>query len=625
MKKFFSALVAALLVAVTCLAAACQNPPPEFPNPGDNLGGGGVGDVADKSDETADEIVDAGNKDLTDVSGNTDSTNAILPQVEDGVAQITADGSYLISGDYSGVVIAKKVTAHLFLRNANVVSSSATALSTGKGCNVTITVEKGTQNVIATSGSNEENALHVKGNLTVNGGGQLTVTSVGKHAVKVSQALTVTDATLIANGASHAVACASLTASGATVTVTAGKDGINADCDFDNSDGKTDYAFTTDEGFVSMTNCNYTANVQGDGIQAETFVYLSESNLNVTCTATFVSYSSANMAAYDLDSDDFRYVKRGSSYYKTASDDRLSSSNYAMTQSCKGIKVGQIDYEVEFEDGSSKEVTVANGNYAFVVEGGNVVINSDDDAIHVNGGNAFVNSGTLTLTTLDDGITADKLTRISGGVINIPSCYEGLEGAQVEILGGQIDIVSQDDAVNAASDDTSLDKHIIVSGGKVTVSAEGDGFDSNGSMLFSGGEVVIYGPTSGGNAGLDADRGIVVTGGSLFATSTLGMVETPSTNSTQNVLSFAQNSTIAAGTVITLTDSDGNVLMSVTLSKACQSIILSCGQLTTGNSYSVYGGDVKLADFTVNSVITSIGSSTRPGGGGFGGGGHGRP
>ena len=135
----------------------------------------------------------------------------------------------------------------------------------------------------------------------------------------------------------------------------------------------------------------------------------------------------------------------------------------------------------------------------------------------------------------------------------------------------------------------------------------------------------MYGPTSGADAGLDADRGIVVTGGTLVATSTLGMVETPSTNSIQYVVSYANSTTFAAGTELSIVDSDGNVVVSTTLQKACQSVIISSGSFVNGGTYKVMSGDTQLAEFTISGIITTVGSSGNggPGGDGFGPGGQG--
>ena len=147
---------------------------------------------------------------------------------------------------------------------------------------------------------------------------------------------------------------------------------------------------------------------------------------------------------------------------------------------------------------------------------------------------------------------------------------------------------------------------------------------------MTGGTLVVFGPTAGDNAALDADGGILMDGGSLFAVGPLGMVETPASNSKQNVLSYAQNQAIAANTVLSLTDEEGTPIFSVTVKKSCRSVIVSCPQLATGKSFKLYGGDTQLCAFAVSAVITSIGSQghmgnpggTPPGGfgGGFGGG-----
>lgn len=624
MKTKILVCVAIMLIIITCFLVACNN---DYTNP-DYLGGGGTGDIAEKSDETEKDIVDSINKDFDNIANDTDFADATTLEASDTLVEITKSGSYILSGNYTaGVSVSKKeLTVHLFLDNANISNANGAALSTKKSTTLTITVIDETTNTVSTT-ADDENGLHVKGTLTLNGSGKLTVTSASKNAVKVSGAMVVANTQLVATSKKHAIACGSLNASNAKISVTSQKDGINADCDFDNDENKTDYEFTTEQGYVSLQNCDFTADVDGDGIQAETFVYINGGTINITTHAEWVAYSSANMQEYDLEYDDFRYVRSGSSSYKkVASDERTNGTKYAMAQSCKGIKVGEIEYEIEDADGNvTQTITIANGDYALVVESGNITINSDDDAMHVNSGNAFVNGGTITISTLDDGITADKLTRIAGGTITITDCYEGLEGGQVEIFDGTINITAQDDGINAASDDKNIEKHIIISGGTVTVDAEGDGLDSNGSMLFTGGVTIVYGPTRGGNAGLDADNGIVINGGTVFASSTLGMVETPSTNSEQYVVSYAQNSSLQAGSVITLKDDDGNEILSVTLAKSCQSVILSSDKLQKGEKYSVYSNDTQLATFTISSTITQVGTAQSNGGfggGGFGGGGR---
>lgn len=96
----------------------------------------------------------------------------------------------------------------------------------------------------------------------------------------------------------------------------------------------------------------------------------------------------------------------------------------------------------------------------------------------------------------------------------------------------------------------------------------------------------------------------------MFAVGSLGMVETPTTNSTQKIVSFATYTTISAGTNLYLTDSSANVIFNMLTSKSCQSVIISCPELTTGQTYNIYGGSTKLVTFSVSSTITTVGSSS---------------
>lgn len=630
-KIWASAIALILTLVISCVAlVACngdQNSPNKtdkpdkpFDNPGDNLGGGGIGTLPDEVPAISDDVFDFSNENDLKDEGNFASAQSYTGSS----TTLTIDtlGDYVLSGTYSdGVVInvADKGTVHIFLNNATITNDDGIALSNeNKNASIVLTAMDGTQNSVSNASGH---AVRIKGKLNINGSGKLSVTSTGKNGINVSKALKIADTTLEISSANHAISAQSVEAQNATITVTsAAKDGINAQCDDDTTTFPEDYS----EGYVALKNSNYTCSVKGDGIQADTLVCIDGGNINITTEGNFISY--ANASQYGLDNDEFRYIKNGSAYKKIASDENhySYSSRFALEQSAKGIKVGEIEYD----DANGNEIKVTDGDYLISISGAcTVTINSSDDAIHTNSGDVAILSGTITINTYDDGITSDNLTQISGGTINIQTSYEGIEGAYVSISGGNIDLNSSDDGINAASDDTSIKEYISISGGTIVVTADGDGLDSNGSILITGGTVIVHGPTSGRDAALDADSGIIIQGGTVYAASTLGMVETPSTNSTQYVLSFAQSTSISAGSTITIKDSNGNELLSVTTKKACQSIIVSLPNFEKNTSYGIYGNGTQLESFTISSIITKVGSSTSMGGGGFPGGGRpgGRP
>ncbi len=620
-RMLFSTLALTLSL---CVLASCGQTE-TFVNPGDYLGGGGTGEIADSADDvTGDLKEDFTDNTLSDLSKNSSSDGAITVAPTDEVYTISESGTYRFSGSYGGIALgADSLKLHLIFDGATIESADGIALNGADHKKAEVVLTLNGENSILSSAEGE-NAVHIKGSLSMNGNGSLSVTSAGKNAIKVSKEFEIVDCTLLLTASNHAISALSVSASNCEINVlSAGKDGINAECDDETT------AFTTEEGYVYLKDVDYSCLASGDGIQADTVVYIDGGNYNIKTTGSFVPKT--QMSEYGIDADDFKYIKSGNTYQRIASDEtNWYSSNqlYGLVQGCKGIKVGEIEYPDPSDP--DKEITVSEGDYSIIIESGTFTIDSTDDAVHANSGNLSVSGGAFTISTFDDALTSDNLTKITGGQITVSKSYEGIEGGYVEITGGAIDITASDDGINAASDDARVVEHIIISGGEITVNAEGDGVDSNGSINMTGGTLIVFGPTSGANSALDADRGILIDGGYLFAVGPLGMVETPASNSKQNVLSYAQNQAIGANTVLSLTDETGASIFSITVKKSCQSVIVSCPELVMEKNFKLYGGDTQLCAFTVSSVITSIGSQgnmgnpngTPPGGfgGGFGGG-----
>lgn len=560
-----------------------------------------VYDVSEK--ESA--VEKAATVDLSALSKDVNADGAIA--LSNDVTTITSAGSYILTGAYAGITVSvgNGETAHLFLNNTTISGGTGIAISnTNKKSTLIITACENTENEVAST-ADDANAIHVKGTLKINGTGTIKV-SAKKNGIKVSEGLSIADSTINLTAENHALSARFIEAENAKINVlSAGKDALNAECDDETQ------AFTLDEGYVSLKSSKVSASVSGDGIQADTFVYITGGNVDIKTAATFVSYSAESMAAYDLSEDDFRYIKSGDTYKKVADDVASKGARYAMIQSAKGIKCGEIKYEI---DGTEYAVT-KNSNYFIVIDGARVKINSSDDAIHTNSGNVLIKGGTLDLTTLDDGIHADELVKIDGGEITVNGSYEGIEGAYVEIGGGTIHITASDDGINAACDDESVNEHIIISGGTITVDASGDGLDSNGTIYVSGGTLIVYGPTTGADTGLDADGGILIDGGNVFVASSKEMLEIPASNSKSNVLVYGVN-TVPAGSEIILTNADGGEMVRITLKKQAQAIILSTPELATNGTYSLYADENLLASFSVTETITTIGvrSNGRQGG-----------
>lgn len=245
-----------------------------------------------------------------------------------------------------------------------------------------------------------------------------------------------------------------------------------------------------------------------------------------------------------------------------------------------------------------------------------------------------VESGTLTIDAADDAIHCDMILNIGadgtdGPTIDITSCYEGLEGAELNVLSGNITINASDDCINAANSDlTGYAFTLTISGGTIDAyGSSGDGFDSNGELIITGGTVVVWTANTADNEPLDADGTITVTGGTVLAaggSSGMGMsLEAAQPCVIYGVSSLggtpgsAQSSSlIASGADVTIEDSSGSTVYSGTARCNACFVLFSSADVTADGPYTLKAGDSS-AEGTAQSGTVSTGMGM---GGGFRGG-----
>ncbi|MBE6792082.1 MAG: carbohydrate-binding domain-containing protein, partial [Ruminococcaceae bacterium] len=130
---------------------------------------------------------------------------------------------------------------------------------------------------------------------------------------------------------------------------------------------------------------------------------------------------------------------------------------------------------------------------------------------------------------------------------------------------------------------------ITIAGGTVAVEASGDGLDANGTLTVSGGHITVAGPTQGDTATLDYDTSATIGGGTFIGTGADGGMAQTFSDATQGVLAVRVGQQ-AAGTRITLTDADGNVLLTHTPPLEFAVVILSCPAMESGETYTLTVG-----------------------------------
>ena len=573
-----------------------------------------------------------------DLDGSWDDSSAVHVTLADGnitvdgsgaasdgsVLTITKAGTYVLSGTLTdGQIIvdaSKDDKVQLVLNGAAITCSDSAAVYVKQADKVFLTAAEGTKNTLACGEtfSDEAAADEVTGavfshdDLTVNGTGSLTVSGNYKHGIVSKDDLVLAGVTLTVKSVSDGLRgkdCVKI-ASG-TYTITSGTDGIQANNDSD-----------TALGYVFIAGGTYTITSGNDGIQAETLLCVTDGTFQITSGG-----GSAN-AVSKTDSG-FGGGPGGNTQGNTQ-----DSTTPPTAQSDSGAVSSGSAADASAETASDSAKALKAG-VSLVLAGGTYTTDSSDDSVHSNGDVSIRDGCQLTASSGDDGIHADAALSVSGGTVTVSKSYEGLEGETINVSGGTIRVTASDDGLNASggSDNSAAGRpgtaassdgetpQLNISGGTLYVDASGDGLDSNGDLTVTGGEVYVDGPTNGGNGALDYGEGCTaaISGGTVVAAGASGMAEGFGDSSTQCSLLVVFDSTISGGTELTVTDSNGKVVLSYTPSKDYQTAAISTAALTKGSTYTVAAGNVT-TEVTLSGISTTSGTQSNSMGGGNGGG-----
>lgn len=570
------------------------------------------------------------------------STDASV-RIDGQTVTITQAGTYQIAGtlDDGALIVesAENAKITLVLGGVSIKNSTGAAIQISTADDVTIELAEGTTNVLqsgeevdiaAATESKEASggALQSKADLKIKGKGSLTVLGYLNNGIHCTKDLKIKNGNISVTALGHGIKGKnSVTVSGGTVTVTSGKDGITSD--------ETE---NEEKGFVTIEDGEIIITSVGDGVSAET---------TLTVTGDVISIISGGGSANAQQKTD--NMRDWWDFDNSASDDNSAS--------CKGLKAGK----------------------ALVISGGSITIDAQDDALHtdgdmtISGGECILSTGddgahaALSLTVLDgkitvltsyEGLEANQIT-LAGGELDITATDDGINanggsdgfsggfgggfgggrGGMGGSFGGRRndtnnhsgDMTPPDgnapsgnpptmpgqDAADSTTTDDTIDKQpvLLITGGKITVNADGDGLDSNGNLRVEGGDITVNGPSNGGNGALDigTENGGegVIAGGTLIALGTSSMAENFDSTSTQCAFLVTMNS-FGAGETITITDSQGNVLYTGVTVKSANSVVFSSADLVVGETYTVTIGSTSV---TVTQSSTVVGNSN-----GFGGG-----
>ena len=545
---------------------------------------------------------DASSETAIDLSNPT-ATDGVT--VEDGTLTITKAGTYKLSGEYQGqikVETADSDAVRLVLDNANITNSSGAALNVVNADEVILYSASGTTNTIsdgadytATGEDDPDAVVYSKADLTIAGEGTLKVNGNHEDGIHTSDGLVIASGTLEVNAANTGIKGKDyVDILGGTINVTAQQDGIKSTNDTDEG-----------QGWTRLSNGTVTVNAGDDGFKASRVVEISGGSLTVEQSdegieAQYINVSGGDVNVTSADDGMNASLKISDSESTDSSANTSDAANQQQNNQQQGSLPGGQQSETSNQQqqgtgqspqgqppamsGSSQDGTSQNGTTGTGQQQNNTQNQSNQNMGQpptMPGGNA------------QDGTSQNGTTSTGQQGMGQPP-QGGMPGGG----GGTFEVV--DAAIN-------------VSGGNITVNAEGDGIDSNGVTTLSGGTLIVNGPSQGGNAALDTNGDLLLNGATVLSGSTADMFEAPSTNSTSGYLKLTNSSGFEQGSTVQVADSSGKVVANYKVTKSnVQLVLVSSSSIVKGQSYTVYTttSAVDSNEASLASGATELGSFT---------------
>lgn len=201
-----------------------------------------------------------------------------------------------------------------------------------------------------------------------------------------------------------------------------------------------------------------------------------------------------------------------------------------------------------------------------------------------------IRGGTCTILAANNGLKGNESVEISGGYVAITCGNDGIKTSNAEKADkGSIQIAGGSIVVQAGDQGLCAEKDIRITGGRLEVWAEADGLKAGtksapGKVEISGGDSQIV----SGNDAIDA-AALTVSGGSLLA---LGRDKDIKPTVNASVPCYVGKLKVPEGQVFTLCDERGEYLYACDPRREIKSAFLALDGLESGASYALMTGPV---------------------------------
>lgn len=503
---------------------------------------------------------------LSDDASSCDSSSVTI---SDNTITITDEGTYLLTGslnDGQVIVDADDKKVQLVLDSVDINCDTSAALYVKAADKVFVTLASDSKNTlsntndfVAIDDNNIDAVIFSKDDLTLNGSGTLTVTAKYGLGIVSKDDLVITSGTYQITAAKHALSGQdSVRIADGILTLNAGTDGIHSENTDDDAKGfiyiaNGDISITADsDGFdaeetLQVDGGNIEVAAGDDGLHADGDLIITDGTINVT-----KSYEGLEGMTVTVEDGDISVV---------SSDDGINAAGDGTSE--ESSQSGTPPEKPDDSDSTEDRPEPPNG------------FDKNDNSSADSNSDSNTNSKPADLPDGNAG-PGDGNGGPGGGNGGPGGGNGGPDGSNGGLGGGM---------------EEATDYNLIqISGGKIYINASGDGIDSNGNLTVTGGEIYVDGPTSGGDGALDCSGTALISGGTVIAVGSSGMAENFDSSSAQGSMITTVSDSMITGD-ITLTDSEGNTIVSYSPSKEYSSVVISCADLKEGETYTLVAGD----------------------------------
>ena len=592
------------------------------------------------------------------LNGNSATVSGGGAYAYDGDVVISSAGYYVLSGTLSDgsilVDATKSAKVWILLDGVDISCSDGPCMDVEQADKVFLTLADGTGNSMTTAGFSSEaqeagkdGTVFARDDLTVNGTGSLTVNAPASHGIVGNDDLVIAGGSVTVTAAQDALhANDGLNIAGASLLLTAGDDGI---------------ALTGEESTFYFESGTVTVTAEDEGINAGNAILALGGTLTISAGNDGISAAGEicieggeipiNAADDGISSAGAILVKGGEitidasdNAISAAGDIRIESGEITIHTGDDGI---HSDTAVAISGGTILIPECYEGIEAVTIDisGGEISIYPADDGLNANGGSGGFGNFGGGMPGFGMGMNPPDNTGESGSTER-PEPPEKPEGEMPELPEGKEkpdfadgempeppqgmefgtrpeNSAGNTEAGASAGNTDSEETWIHVSGGTITIvndsARDADGFDSNGDIIISGGDIRVSLVNSGSNSALDygSESGGVmeISGGTVVACGSYSMAEGFDSSSTQCAILYNVKRGVAAGKTVSLEDSEGNVIISYEVPCSFSSVILSSPEMRLGETYTVVIGDT-VEEITLSEVSASYGDVESEGFGG---------